>query len=358
MNLRRLFAGMLFILSLALRSVGAEGAKNLDIYFLDMVGGGSTLLVTPLGESVLIDTGSLRPEHRDADRILRACQDAGLNQIDYLVTTHFHSDHFGAILEVSQRIPVKCFLDKGARAPAGDGDSRWSKDLYALYEQATKGNTKVIRAGDDIPLKNDPAGKLPPIKLHCVASEKKVEGFDGDIDAPVEGFKTDAADTSDNARSIALLLAYGRFQFFAGGDITWNVEQHLIHPVNRMGKVDLYQVTHHGWDLSNNTLLLQALSPTVCVAPNGPRKGIMPRTFKDLTALPSLQALYQIHYNTEHDGQYNTQADLIANPKNDPNKGQYIKASVSSNGETFTLQIGPTGEKRTYKIQGSPAQPG
>ncbi|RPJ36831.1 MAG: MBL fold metallo-hydrolase, partial [Planctomycetaceae bacterium] len=74
-----------FIL-LILTPARAEEPRTLDIYFLDMVGGASTLIVTPLGESVLIDTGSLRPEHRDADRILRACQDAGLKQINYLVT--------------------------------------------------------------------------------------------------------------------------------------------------------------------------------------------------------------------------------------------------------------------------------
>ena len=332
----------------------AQEPRTLDIYFLDMVGGGSTLIVTPLGESVLIDTGSLRPEHRDADRILKACEDAKLKQIDYLVTTHFHSDHFGAILEVSQRIPVKCFMDKGTRAPAGDGDNRWSKDLYSLYDQATKGNVKTIRAGDDIPLRNDPAGKVPPIKLHCVASDKKVEGFDGDIDAPVDGFKMASADDTDNARSIALLLTCGPFKFFAGGDITRNVEHHLVQPVNRIGKVDLYQVTHHGWDLSNNELLLKALAPTVAVAMNGPRKGIQPQTFKSLTALPSLKALYQIHYNTEHDGQYNTKPDFIANPKDNPNKGNFIKATVHPDKGTFTLQIGPAGEKRTYNMRSQP----
>jgi competence protein ComEC len=345
------FLGVLLVLLIGLPPVLAEEARTLDIYFLDMVGGGSTLIVTPLGESVLIDTGSLRPEHRDADRILKACQDAGLKQIDYLVTTHFHSDHFGAILEVSQRIPVKCFLDKGTRAPAGDGDNRWSKDLYPLYEQATKGNLKTLRAGEDIALQNDPAGTLPKLTLHCVAADKKVEGFDGDIDAPVEGFKMDGADGSDNARSIALLLTYGSFKFFAGGDITWNVEQHLFHPTNRLGKVDLYQVTHHGLDLSNNTLLLQALRPTVCVALNGPRKGIMPRTFKDLTALPSLQALYQIHYNTESGDAGNAQPECIANPKADPGKGRYIRASVLPDQSAFTVQIGPDGAKRAYKIQ-------
>jgi len=329
----------------------AEEPRTLDIYFLDMVGGGSTLIVTPLGESVLIDTGSLRPEHRDADRILRACEDAKLKQIDFLVTTHFHSDHFGAIPEVSQRIPVKCFMDKGTRAPAGDGDDRWSKELYSLYEQATKGNVKTIRAGDDIPLRNDPAGRVPPIKLHCVASDKKVEGFDGNIDDAVDGFKMENADDSDNARSIALLLTCGPFKFFAGGDITRNVEYHLVQPVNRIGKVDLYQVTHHGLDQSNNELLVKALAPTVCVAMNGPRKGIQPQTFKALTALPSLQALYQIHYNAEHDGQYNTKPDLIANPKDNPDKGEFIKATVQPDKGTFTVQIGPTGQKQTYRLQ-------
>jgi competence protein ComEC len=329
----------------------AQESRPLDIYFLDMVGGGSTLIVTPLGESVLIDTGSLRPEHRDADRILKACEDAKLKQLDYLVTTHFHSDHFGAILEVSQRIPVKCFIDKGTHAPTGDGDSRWSKDLYTLYDQATKGNTRTLRAGDDIPLKNDPAGKLPPIKLHCVAADKKVEGFNGDIDAPVDGFKMESADDTDNARSIALLLTCGSFKFFAGGDITRNVEHRLVVPTNRIGKVDLYQVTHHGWDLSNNERLLKALSPTVAVAENGPRKGIQPQTFKVLTALPSLKALYQLHYNTEHEGQYNTQPDFIANPKDNPNAGNFIRASVQPNKGIFTIQLGPTGEKRTYSIQ-------
>ncbi len=351
MSRKLLFACVLFVLCLNLQPAEAEESRTLNIYFLDMVGGGSTLIVTPLGESVLIDTGSLRPEHRDADRILRACEDAGLKQIDFLVTTHFHSDHFGAILEVAQRIPVKRFLDKGTYAPAGDGDSRWSKDLYALYEQATKGNVATIRTGDDIPLKSDPAGKLPRIRLHCVAAEKKVEGFEGDVDAPVDGFKMERADSTDNARSIALLLTYGPFKFFAGGDITWNVEHHLVHPVNRIGKVDLYQVTHHGLDQSNNTLLLRALSPTVAVAMNGPRKGIQPRTFQDLTALPGLQALYQIHYNTQYGDAGNTKPESIANPKDTPNKGEFIKASVRPDQDVFTIQVGPEGEKRTFNMR-------
>jgi len=352
--MKRIFILLVIVLTVmatacAVQAKRVAAAETLDIYFLDMAGGASTLIVTPLGESVLIDTGSLEPEHRDADRIERACRHAGLTQIDCLVTTHFDTDHYGGILELSKRIPIKTFIDNDT--PPKDIARRQAfQKLNPLYEQATKGKTKLLRAGEDIPLKNDPAGKLPAIRLHCVASQKQIEGFAGDIDAPVEGFEIAKPDTSNNAASIALVLSYGDFAFFAGGDITSNVEHHLAHPVNRIGKIDLYQVTHHGLDQSNNPVLLKALSPTVCVAMNGPRKGIQPRTFKALNALPSVKAIYTIHYNTQYGDVGNPPPQFIANRDN-PNQGEYIKASINAGKRTFTLQIGPEGKKWTYAIQ-------
>ena len=344
------FLGIIITLAVtgcaALHSRAAANAGTLDIYFLDMAGGASTLIVTPLGESVLIDTGSLEPKHRDADRIERACKHAGLKHIDCLVTTHFDVDHYGGILELSKRIPIKRFIDSDT-PPVRYEKRQQFKKLTPLYEQATGGKTKLLAAGEDIPLKNTAKG--PQIKLHCVASQKRIEGFAGDIDVPAEGFDIQKPDTSNNAHSIALVLTYGDFKFFAGGDITWNVEHHLAHPVNRIGKVDLYQVTHHGLDRSNNTILLKALNPTVAVAMNGPRKGIQPRTFKDLNALPNLEAVYQIHYNTQYKDPGNPPPQFIAN-KDDPSKGEYIKASVNPKKGTFTLQIGPDGKQRTYPI--------
>ena len=333
---------------LANQSGGA--GKSLDIYFMDMMGGASTLIVTPMGESVLIDTGSLEPKHRDADRIHKACMDAGLQQIDYLVTTHFDTDHYGGILELSKRIPVRCFIDNDT--PPKDITKRQRYEiLNPLYEEATKGKTKLIKAGEDIPLKNHTRGKIAPMKLHCVASQRKVEAFDEDIDAPVEGFKMAKPDNSNNAASIALVLSYGRFRFFAGGDITLNVEHHLAHPVNRIGKVDLYQVTHHGLDMSNNPVLLKALEPTVCIAMNGPRKGIQPGTFGALKEFASVKAIYQIHYNTQYGDTGNTQAEFIANPKENPDQGQYIKARVYADKGIFTVSIGPEGTPKTYQIR-------
>jgi len=355
-GMKRIFTlwGLVLILLLS----GCQGLENkevgqdrtLDIYFMDMMGGASTLIVTPMGESVLIDTGSLEPKHRDADRIHKACMDAGLQQIDYLVTTHFDTDHYGGILELSKRIPVKCFIDNDTPPKDITKRQRYQK-LNPLYEEATKGKTQLLRAGEDVPLKNDASGKIAPIKLHCVASQKKVEGFDGDIDAPMEGFDMARPDNSNNAASIALVLNYGRFRLFAGGDVTLNVEHHLTHPVNRIGKVDLYQVTHHGLDMSNNPVLLKALEPTVCIAMNGPRKGIQPRTFGVLKGLKSVKAIYQIHYNTQYGDAGNTGAEFIANPKYNPDQGQYIKASVYPEKGVFTVRIGPDGLTKTYQIK-------
>lgn len=350
MKTRGVILGMLLAVCSAARGGASETRppKTLDIYFLDMMGGASTLIVSPLGESVLIDTGSLEPKHRDAERIHAATRRAGLKQIDFLVTTHFHSDHFGGILQLTKLIPVKKFIDKGHLPP--EREDAWFKKLYPPYKEATGGKTEAIEAGEEIPLKNDPQGGIPALRLHCVAAEKQVEGFDGDVDAPVPGCVMKHPDRSDNARSIALVLTYGSFKFFAGGDITWNVEHHLARPKNIVGQVDLYQVTHHGLDQSNNPVLLRALNPSVCIAMNGPRKGIQPNTFRALKQLPAVKAIYQMHYNTQYGDEGNTRMEFIANGKNPP-KGRWIRVSVAADKGSFTVTLGANGPQKTYAVK-------
>ena len=346
---RMLTIVVLTVLALLVSPACAKARKTLDIYFLDMMGGGSTLIVTPMGESILIDTGSLDPKHRDADRILAACKDAGLDQIDHLITTHFDSDHYGAIMEVSKRIAIKKFYDKGLPSQQHQ-QSRSFKQLYPLYEQVTSGKSTIVKAGDHMLLKTDPDLKFPDATLHCVASNKVVEGFSGDIDAAVDGFEMAGADDSDNARSIAMLLSYGDFQCFLGGDITLNVEHHLAQPKNRIGRVDLYQITHHGLDQSNNPTLLEALTPTVAVAMNGRQKGIQPRTFEALNALASIEAVYTNHYNTQYEDAGNQPVEHIANAEN-PEGGNCIKASVNHKKKNFTIEIFPKGKKQKYNTK-------
>src|SRR5918911_140185 len=107
-----LFAVLL--VSVALPSAQSR-PRTLDIYLIDVEGGNATLFVAPSGESLLIDTGNGgAAAARDADRILAAVKDARLSQIDHLITTHWHGDHFGGMAEVAGRIPIKEFIDHGA----------------------------------------------------------------------------------------------------------------------------------------------------------------------------------------------------------------------------------------------------
>ena len=109
------------------------------------------------------------------------------------------------------------------------------------------------------------------------------------------------------------MLRYGAFEFFDAGDLTGNVEAQLVCPADRVGAVDLYQVTHHGQDNSNNPVLLATLKPTVAVMNNGPRKGGAAETFQRLKALPSLKGLFAIHRNVATGPDVNAAPENIAN---------------------------------------------
>ena len=123
----------------------AEGPRRSKSTF-SICGEASTLIVTPLGESVLIDTGS---DNDDAQRILAAASHAGLKQIDILVITHFHSDHFGGVLPLTKGIPVKKILDKGHLPPDWEQRTKQFQTLYAQYQEATGGKTQRLQAGDE-----------------------------------------------------------------------------------------------------------------------------------------------------------------------------------------------------------------
>src|SRR5436305_11547915 len=120
-------ASLVCLLALAL-PVAASAAQNrntLDIYIVDVEGGNGTLFVTPSGESVLIDTGNAGDiaAKRDAGRIMEAIHDAGLAQIDHLILTHYHGDHFGGMEELSKQIPIREFIDHGPNMqPRTDAD--------------------------------------------------------------------------------------------------------------------------------------------------------------------------------------------------------------------------------------------
>src|SRR6185503_20116928 len=101
------------LLMLAVGVPGPASARDLDIFFIDVEGGQATLIVTPAGQSLLIDAGYGGRDARDAERILAAAREAHIDHIDYLLITHFHNDHVGGVPDLAERIPILRFIDYG-----------------------------------------------------------------------------------------------------------------------------------------------------------------------------------------------------------------------------------------------------
>jgi beta-lactamase superfamily II metal-dependent hydrolase len=339
-----------FVSAIALVAGPQDG--RLDIYWVDVEGGAATLILTPAGESVLIDTGM--PGARDPGRIHQVAKTAGLEKIDHLVTTHFHLDHFGGAAELSRRLPIGVVYDNGIpeRDPDGAEDARFAERIKP-YREFKASRRVVLQPGTVISLRPSEAGGRTQPRLLCLGTRQqfvesrpdqpKNDKLCGDV-------RSKEPDTSDNANSAVLLLEFGPFRFFVGGDLTWNTEATLVCPVNRVGEVDVYQVDHHGLDVSNNPVLVRSLAPTVSIMSNGTSKGCGGETFATLQGSPSIQAMYQIHRNLRADRQNNTADEYIANLE-EQCAASYIQLSVEPDGRAYSVSIPATGHRRAFRTK-------
>ena len=347
------YAAPFLALTLTLATaVSARAAGTLDIYWTDTEGGAGTLIVTPPGESVLIDTGNpSRPGQTDtsAERIHKAAVAAGVGKIDYLIMTHFHTDHFGGAADLAKLMPIGAVLDNGIPDHDSDGvaanDQRFARDIQP-YRDFKADSRSVMQVGQVIPLKQ--ASGAAPVTLYCVGARKQFMVL---ANAPTNVLCSEGAeravDTTDNANSIVMLLKFGPFKFFVGADLTWNMEGKLVCPYNPVGTVDVFQVDHHGLSGSSNPLLVRSLAPTVTVMSNGPRKGPDAEILATLRSVPSIQTMWQIHKNLRGTNNVNTDDQYIANLTANC-VGSYIKCSVDPTGKTYTVSIPATGVSKTY----------
>jgi competence protein ComEC len=335
----------LTVLGLAVPSAMAGKAdRRLDIYWIDVEGGAATLIVTPAGESVLIDTGNAG--HRDPDRIAQtAAREAGLRQLDHVIITHYHTDHFGGAAKLHEILPIKHLHDNGTFEGLVDMPDK-------AYLEFKAEQRSVISPGDLLPLESTDDASLPKVELKCLAARQKFISPPAGAE-PTPGcaeFKAKPIDTSDNVNSVVTLLSLGKFQFFDAGDLTWNAEKELVCPVNRVGKVDVYQASHHGMDASNHPLVIKALLPVVAVINNGVTKGCDPDMVTMLRRTPSVEAIYQVHRNERGDGALNTADEFIANHGKDC-KANFIKLSVDPSGNSYTVSIPAHGHSKTYQTR-------
>jgi len=342
------FSSALICTAFAASALAGAKEHTLDIYWVDSQGGGSTLIVTPNDESLLIDTGN--PGGRDSGRIHEvATKVAGLKRIDHLITTHFHIDHFGGAPELAALLPLGTVYDNGLpeRDPDGGNDPTWPQKSRG-YREMKCDRRVVAQPGATIPLR--PVAQGPGLSATFLAAREKFAGA-----AKVKGSVADCADpapkpadTSDNKNSIATLVQFGKFRFYDGGDMTWNTEAALACPAGRVQSVDVFQVNHHGLDISNNPLLLRALDPTVAVFNNGPHKGGALAVATTLRALPAVRAVYQVHRNLDSEAA-NSPAAFVAN--DDEAGGNWLKLSVAPDGLSYTITVPSKGHSATYRTR-------
>lgn len=321
--------------------------RKLEIEWIDVVGGAATLIVTPAGESILVDTGWPGNDSRDAKRIKATLDRHGLTAIDHLIVTHYHTDHYGGVPQLAALVPIRKVYDHGPMSELPE-DRRFP-EMYAAYRTAAKDTTTTLKPGSTIALKQV---RGPKLTLAVVAAGgDALGGADAPQNPACATITPQPDDTTDNRRSVAFVLRYGAFEFFDAGDLTGDIEERLACPVDRVGPIDLYQVTHHGQDNSNNPVLLATLKPTVAVMNNGPRKGGAAETFKRLQALASLKGLFAIHKNVANGPEVNAAPENTANLETAADAGLGFRAAVDAAAKQFTVTNARTGEVKTFAVK-------
>jgi competence protein ComEC len=365
MSMRRALSLLAVMACLAV--VTAQTRKTLDIYLVDVEGGNATLFVAPSGESLLIDTGNGgAAASRDGDRIMAAVNDAGLRQIDHLITTHYHGDHLGAMENLAGRIPIREFIDHGPSVQPNSAIDAFLGDVYPkLY--ATARHT-LAKPGDRVAMKG--------LETRIVASAGQALSSalpgGGGPNQYCAAHKPKEADPTENAQSVGTHITFGKFRTVHLGDLTWNKEFDLMCPSNRLGTVDLYIVSHHGQPNSNAEVLVHALAPRVAIMNNGTRKGGQPDAMRVLFSSPGLEDLWQIHFSLLSGQEYTVPGLFIANGVDDqpatmpmaaltpppPGPGSppppahngqahWIKVSARDDG-SFSVTNGRNGFSKTY----------
>ena len=339
--MRRMWLPVVALALLASAVAQTQGQSTTSIYFIDTEGGQATLIISPsngiLGtkETLLLDAGNLNPPGRDAERIVAAMKDAGVEWVDTLVVSHYHGDHVGGVAALFDKVPVRRVLDPGPFIPEQNANREAGYLSYVPIRQHAhvvipKPGMKIPVAGLDVHVVSS-AGDLLTTPLpgvrrannpQCASAQRRAQD-----------------PTPNNAESIGVVLEYGRFRYLDLADLTWNQEMELVCPANLLGTVSVYRTTRHGTEWSGAQALVHSVRPRVAVMNNNPTKGGVPSTFQIVKSSPGLEDFWQLHYSDNVGKDVNSAEQFIANFTDAGDGGHYIKLSARTDG-SFTVMNG------------------
>lgn len=315
----------------------ATAGGPLRIFWVDVEGGAATVIALPSGEVVVMDAGS---SSAHAQRVMDVLSnELHASRIDAMLVSHYHIDHVGGVPSLAALIPIGQYFDHGAAVEAGS-----AIDAYlSMFSQTDAPKRTVVTPGTLL--------TFGAVELTFVTSAGEV--VDPPLPTALANTTCDSATTksalagAENPMSVGFVARYGKFDFLDTGDLTWNAEQKLVCPTNRVGVVDLYQVNHHGMDLSSSPQLVNSIAPLVAVMNNGAAKGGSPATFDTLKAAPGFKDLWSLHQVRANDAAHNADPELTAN-LDGTDRGYWIEATIDATG-SFTLKNSRTGVTRTYQ---------
>lgn len=320
--------------------------KTLDIYFIDTEGGQATLLVSPSGETFMIDVGfagldTPNPDKdvgRDAGRIAEVAKVANVTRIDTLLATHFHGDHASGITHLT--LPVRTLVDHGPAlqdAPTmKQKTGEYAEDWAAAF---ARGKHIVVSPGDRIPVKG--------LDVTVVEALGKPITRAGTPNAYCSDIARRADGNPEDTASVGVVVQYGRFRFANFGDLPWNQEVALLCPENRIGTIDVYEAAGHGRE---PTPAAFAMQPRIAVLDNGARKGGGAATVQGFAKSPGFEDLWQLHKNVMGGVDGNPADAFSANLEDTDNTmhaAHYLKVSATEDG-SFSVFNSRTNQTKRY----------
>jgi beta-lactamase superfamily II metal-dependent hydrolase len=304
----------IYIVSLSLPFLAFNGSSQaeensfLEIIHIDVGQGDATLIISPSGKTMLVDGGDTGKGNKVVVPLLRA---RGIETLDYIVATHYDADHIGGLDEVINHMRGDKFriLDRGR---AGKKSTPTSK-AYAQYvaSGALDPNRLPVALGDDVVRLGS------EVVVTVVAAGGCVLG---------KGSSPVAAKLDENSVSVAMVISYGSFDYFIGGDLTGGGRSgsrktpDIETVVARVaGDIDVLKLSHHGSETSSNEEFLASTSPEIAIVSVGnegknkryhhPKRSVLKR-LHDLNKAGVLKHIYATNKG-ETDGGLKTRDQRI-----------------------------------------------